>query len=211
MFPYENQTAFNGLTDPCSTINTMTFEPNVTLAPCQVQGNCDTTPCTQEEMCGRALELFTANNGKGSFWSGGVPNNVYIQERDMVESYNECECLPDTDSCSCPDASLVPADGGVCACDLMAANNAVCGPPDMAETIGCSVLSSAEGMVVFNGKEDLFIQWLFGQSLVDGYNDLQSGFATLINYDDETGIQAGHALPLQAPAWMQDHIFNQLN
>ena len=211
MFPYENQTAFNGLTDPCSTLNSMTFEPNVTLAPCQVQGNCNTTPCTQEEMCGRALELFTANNGEGSFWSGGVPNNVYIQERDMVESYNECECLPDTDSCSCPNASLVPADGGVCACDLMAANNAVCGPPDMLETIGCSVLSSAEGMVVFNGKEDLFIQWLFGQSLVDGYNDLQSGFATLINYDDETGMQAGHALPLQAPAWMQDHIFNQLN
>jgi len=213
MFPYENQTAFDGLTDPCSTLNNMTFEPNVTLAPCQVKGDCDTTPCSQEEMCGRILELFTDNRDNKSFWSGGVPNGVYNDERDMVESYNECECFPGTESCTCPNIQppLNTADGGVCACDLVAANDAVCGPPNMAETVGCSVLSSAEGMVVFNGREDLFIQWLFGQSLVDGYNDLQSGFATLINYDDDTGIQAGHALPLQAPAWMQDHIFEQLN
>jgi len=212
MFPYENQEAYNGLSDSCTSIDKSTFEPNITLNPCKISDLCDTTPCPPEEMCGRALDLFVDNRTSSSKWNGGVPNPVYIQERDMVESYNVCNCFPDDQSCSCPSSNpdLNPDDGGVCNCLKLAPNVAVCFSENSESELGCADLTTAERMVVFNGKEDIFIQWLYGEFLVEGYNKIEDGFANLVNYDEDQGMQAGHGLPLQSPAWMQDQIYNHL-
>jgi len=74
----------------------------------------------------------------------------------------------------------------------------------------CGDLSTTRNIVVFNAKEDIFIQWLYGEYLIQGYNEIESGFAELINYDEDQGIQAGHGLPFQAPAWMQDKIYEKI-
>ena len=81
---------------------------------------------------------------------------------------------------------------------------------DPASPLATRCTVDSKKMVVFNGKEDIFIQWLYGEFLVEGYNNIEDGFANLVNYDEDQGMQAGHGLPLQSPAWMQDQIFNFL-
>lgn len=215
MFPYDNQAAFNGVSDPCTSIDESTFQPNVKLKPCEaVAGTCSTTPCSSEEMCGRAVDRFLFNREPDSSkWLDGVPKDVYNMERGLVASYNVCNCFPDNQSCSCPssDPKLNPLNGGVCNCVKSAPNNDQCFSSPSNPKLGCADLTTAESIVAFNGKEDLFIQWLSGEFLVEGYNKIMSGFAELVNYDDTVNMQSGHGLPLQAPAWMQDQIFDHLN
>ncbi|MEM7009432.1 MAG: hypothetical protein AAF462_09895 [Thermodesulfobacteriota bacterium] len=214
MFPYENQLPYNGQSDKCSRIDKITDNPNVELSPCNTQNGCSTTPCSSEEMCGRTLESFIINRATGSKWEGGVPASVYNQQRALDKSYDACSCFPDDDNCFCSNNTMnfTPDDGSTCNCDKFAPNHARCFPltDPTSSILGCSELSSSEGIVVFNAKEDIFIQWLYGFYLAAGYNNEASGFAKFINYDIDQGLQAGHGLPLQAPSWMQDKIYDHL-
>ena len=214
MFPYVDQVPYDGLTDACSTINKITLKPNITLGPCSVDSKCTTTPCNEELMCGRTLNRFLINRTlRISKWNGGIGDALYSDQRALDDDYNECSCFPNDSSCTClpPTTGLNPLNGGPCACEEITSNFAECFPSGLSPDLGCSELSTTEGIVVFNGKEDIFIQYLFGTYLSIGYNDLSSGFATFINYDESTGEQAGHGLPHQSPSWMQDQIYNQLN
>jgi len=211
LFPYKNQIPYNGESDACTSINVL-YQPNVTLEPCNSLGQCDSTPCTQEVMCGRNADTSADNRLSGSKWEGGVPKSVYIQERDLTASYDDCTCFPDNSSCTCKsaDPDLNPNDGGVCKCLKTAPNIAQCFSMSPGSGLGCADLSTTRNIVVFNAKEDLFIQWLYGEYLIGGYNANQSGFAELVNYDEDQGIQAGHGLPFQAPAWMQDKMYEKI-
>ena len=211
LFPYENQIPYNGESDACTGLNVL-FQPNITFEPCEILGDCTSTPCTQEEMCGRTLDLFVDNRLSGSKWEGGVPNSVFIQERDLVASYDDCTCFPDNSSCTCESTAsdVNPNDGGVCKCLQTDPNIAQCFSMSPGSGLGCADLSTTRNILVFNAKEDIFIQWLYGEYLVQGYNEIESGFAELINYDQDQGIQAGHGLPFQAPAWMQDKIYKKI-
>jgi len=212
MFPYESQKPYNHRHDRCRKIDG-TYRPNVRLKPCEVLADsCSTTPCSPEEMCGRADMRFITNRLPDSKWDGGVPKDVYIQERNLVASYNTCNCFPDNQSCSCPspDSDLVPENGGVCRCIKLTPNRARCFSWFFRSRFGCADLTTTESLVVFNGKEDIFIQWLYGKYLVKGYYMAFRRFGKLINYDDNQSLQAGHALPLQSPAWMQDQIYDHL-
>lgn len=214
MFPYADQIPFNGQTDACSTVNEITLKPNVTLGACSVDSKCITTPCSEELMCGRTLNRFLINRTlRISKWNGGIGDTIYSDQRALDDDYNECSCFPNDSSCTClpPTTGLNPLNGGPCACEEITSNVAECFPSGLFPDLGCSELSATEGIVVFNGKEDIFIQYLFGTYLSIGYNELSSGFATFINYDENTGDQAGHGLPHQSPSWMQDQIYNQLN
>lgn len=163
MFPYHNQRPYNGKTDRCSSINEDTFEPNVRLKRCTIENDCTTTPCDAQEMCGRVIESFVSNRDSGSKWSGGVPASVYNEQRALDKSYDTCSCFPGDENCSCPSFSFntTAKDGGPCECDILNPNHAVCFPL-FSSKYGCSDLSNATDMVVFNAKEDIFIQWLYG-------------------------------------------------
>ena len=211
MFPYQDQKPYNGKTDRCSSINETTFKPNVTLSGCSLKNNCMTTPCDAEEMCGRVVESFVSNRAQGSKWAGGVPANVYNEQRGLDKSYDTCSCFPGDEKCSCPSFSFstTAKDGGPCMCNKINPNHAVCFTL-FSSNFGCLQLSNARDMVVFNAKEDIFIQWLYGFYLTTGYNFPFQNYATFINYDIDQGLQAGHGLPLQAPSWMQDKMYDHL-
>lgn len=51
---------------------------------------------------------------------------------------------------------------------------------------------------------------LYGFYLTTGYNYPFQNFAKFINYDIDQGLQAGHGLPLQAPSWMQDKMYDHI-
>ena len=175
----------------------------MTPIDCNFTTECTTTPCSAQEMCARTIETYTDNRDSSSKWSGGVPNSVYVQQRDISMSYSTCWCFPGDKDCSCGSASgLTADDGGVCRCDKIAPNAARCFDSSGQNGFGCSTLSNVENIVIFNGKEDLFVQWLAGFYLAVGENKESSGFAQFINYDNDQNIQAGHGLPFQAPAWM---------
>lgn len=211
LFPYVNQIPYNGESDACNSINTF-YQPNVTLKSCNTLGFCDSTPCSQEEMCGRNVDLNVDNRLSGSKWEGGVPNSVYLQERDLDTSYDNCTCFPDHSNCTCKsaDPNFNPNDGGVCKCLQTASNIAQCFSKIPDSGLGCADLTTTRNILVFNAKEDLFIQWLYGEYLVQGYNEIKSGFSELVNYDKDQEIQAGHGLTFQAPAWLQDKMYEKI-
>lgn len=62
-------------------------------------------------------------------------------------------------------------------------------------------------LTVINGYEDLYIQWTYGEALVDAYNtEYGSGKATLDMYPGS----AGHGVLIQHPGWTQEQISSAL-
>lgn len=200
IFPYLNQPPYSGLNNVCTaTINPLqgVIDFNVTLN------------CTVLNHCVQTLDN-DAENRKTEPWlnSNGIPHSLYLQERYFDNDYNICNCQTaepgfTSTSCSCSGTVLSsPTNGGMC--------QVTSSIPYQPVVKNCAPILNTGKITVINGYEDLYIQWTYGQALVEGYQ-AQYGMqkAQLFTYDGNSG--ANHGIMFQHPLWTQEHIAMALN
>lgn len=203
MFPYEHQQPNDGPTSDCSaTVDTATqkVQLSVTLAPC--------SPGTA---CGKMLADYVLNR-MAEPWrrTQGVPQDLYVQQREIVHDWNECVCAtPGADfhstGCSCSKPpQLSDSNGGVCQSRSGEASR------NAPVSSHCAPLKFSGRLTAIHGQEDLFIQWTYGRALVEAYQQAQGpDKARLVLYDGADG--AGHGVLLQHPRWVQERIHEALS
>ncbi len=192
IFPYEGQTqAESGTNSGCTaTASGGTITLSVTLQ-CTALNNC--IPFLADSLL----------NDVTSPWSKtvGVDDGVFAQQREIAHDSSLGYCTTagsafDSEGCTAsatPEQSLV--DGGLCQ-----TNDS---DRDLPVSSGCDPLSMTGEITVINGYEDLFIQWTYGQALVNAYNtEYGAGTANLVTYP---GL-AGHGVMIQHPGWTQAQI-----
>ncbi|MGA3053366.1 MAG: hypothetical protein ABSD63_04100 [Candidatus Korobacteraceae bacterium] len=198
IFPYLDQPPYSGSSDVCTaTIANGSVELNVSLH------------CGVDNHCAQTL-VDDLRNRRTAPWSQtyGVPTLLYFQERAFDNDYNICNCQvaePGFTSASCSCSGQVkssPTNGGLCQ-----VTSAIPWKPVISN---CAPVQNSGPITVLNGFEDLYMQWVYGQALVDGY---QAGYgsskARLYTYDGITG--AGHGVMFQHPKWTQEHLFDALD
>lgn len=128
-------------------------------------------------------------NRLGGLWDGGIPNDVYNQERKTVSDWDRFSELDkhyhfDNDT------------GNDAICKTLALTKqrvaSVC--PDLSQKVS--------SIKVVHAKKDLFMQYHYGQSLVDALNAASPNIATITLFDD-----AGHAYFLQESYQLTPSMF----
>jgi len=196
-FPYLDQSPYSGSSDVCTaTVGNNTVQLNVSLN------------CTFGNHCDQTLET-DLDNRQTAPWSltDGISRSLFIQERDFDNDYNICNCQSAeagfmSTSCSCSaQVKSSPSNGGPCQ-----VTSTIPWEPMISN---CAPIQSSGQISVINGYEDLFIQWLYGQALVDGYQaDYGTSRAEIFTYPGIDG--AGHGILFQHPKWTQEHLFAAL-
>lgn len=199
IFPYLNQPPYSGLNNVCT----------ATIDPIQGEIELNVTPnCTATNHCDQTLE-DDLENRRTTPWSltDGIPRNLLLQERAFDNDYNICNCQvaePNFTSSSCSCSSTVkssPTNGGIC--------QVTSSIPYAPVVQNCVPILNTGKITVINGYEDLFIQWTYGQALVDAYQ-AQYGMqkAQLFTYPGDDG--AGHGVLYQHQRWTQEQIATAL-
>jgi len=200
IFPYVDEQPYSGLNDVC----TASIDP--------MQGEIDlnvTLKCNATNHCDQIL-VDDIENRRTAPWAqtDGIPLNLLLQERAFDNDYNICNCQIATSnftstSCSCSAAvKSSPTNGGVC--------QVTSSLPYAPVVQNCAPILNTGKITVINGYEDLFIQWTYGQALVEGYQaryGMQK--AQRLTYPGDDG--AGHGVLYQHPLWTQQQIFTALN
>jgi hypothetical protein len=144
-------------------------------------------------------------------WSktGGVPFDVYLNQRAFDSDYDACFCAtggPDfsSEDCTCfAPVQISSTNGGVCRCQVPP------GEPQSPMCSDCVDLGNDGKVTVLNGPEDMFIQWTYGRELVRAYRTRYGAErADIVTYSGSDG--AGHGILLQHPRWTQEQIFAAL-
>lgn len=178
-----------------------------------------------------------ARSDNSSHWNGGK-DNVFADERSLIDPYNCCyylaedqtlvasDCPYQNDSSSaCYQKTDDASNGGVCYCDedsqdpstacayfsasSSESRSSAVGASDTVAT-GCSLDSTLENLVVFNGSNDFYIEALYGQMLATDYG----GDSTNKYYIESDSLSttndgaSGHGTPMQYPAAFQDVIYD---
>jgi hypothetical protein len=193
-FPYKSQTALNsGTNSKCTaTIVDDAVELNVK------------TKCSYLDLnnCRSTIETELLNRLKLP-WSltKGVSHEGFIQGRHQGNDWAVDFCKsagPGFVSEDCQSYGPVLQsinNGGVCKTNADRVNFPV--------ALDCAPLTITGHIAVFNGFEDLYVQWTYGLALVRGYNSKYgAGMATLSIYPG----RAGHGILYQHPRWIQDQI-----
>jgi pimeloyl-ACP methyl ester carboxylesterase len=196
IFPYEFQPPYSGSNQVCTaTVNYQAGDIDLNVTP-----NCDTS-----NHCDQTL-VDDAENRKVMPWvlTQGISRTLFTQERDFDNDYNICNCQSAASgfmstACSCSaQVKSSPSNGGLCQVTSTI--------PWQPQIQNCAPVTSSGPIVLLNGFEDLYIQWTYGQALIDGF---QAGYgmsrATLYTYGGITG--AGHGVLFQHPKWAQEHLF----
>ncbi|WP_299491333.1 alpha/beta hydrolase [uncultured Shewanella sp.] len=132
--------------------------------------------------------LFLKNR-IGGLWHGGIPNNVYIQERKTVgdwDRYSELDKHYHIDNASGNDA--------ICQTKKVTLDRVISICPNLSKQVS--------HIKVVHAKKDLFIQYRYGQSLVDALNIASPNIASLALYDN-----AGHGYFLQESYQLTPNMF----
>jgi len=198
IFPYVDQEPYDGVDSGCTaTIEGDTIDLSVT------------TNCPHGSECYKNA-LLELRNRKTRPWSktDGVDSTVYNGQRSFDHDWNICYCPTasstfTSEECSCSDTvDETAANGGVCQTVSTGTTT-----PNLPITSNCVPLVISGRLTVINGPEDLFIQWTYGQALVEGMQQtLGADKATLVTYDGSDG--AGHGILMQHPLWTQNQIFS---
>lgn len=200
IFPYVNQPPYSGSSDVCTaSINyaSSTVNLNVSL-DCGLDNHCIQTVADD------ILNRKTAPWNK----TDGISTSLFQQERDFDSDYNLCNCQEaesgfTSTSCSCSgQIKSSTSNGGVCQVTSTI--------PYQPVIKSCAPIYNTQRINVLNGYDDLFVQWVYGKALVQGF---QMGYgkrkASLYTYGGVGG--AGHGILFQHPKWTQEHIFAALN
>ena len=203
-FPYLNQPPNTGPTSPC----TATIDSANETVTMSVTLNC---PIGTSE-CSKNL-LVEAANRHTSPWSltDGINYNLLVQQREIATDYSLCYCnSPGTffnsSNCSCSGVApeMSAANGGVCQTVSTGVTQ-----PNAPISTNCVPVNSGP-ITVINGPEDLFIQFTYGQEMVNVYQQqFGPNGARIVTYPGSDG--AGHGVLLQHPMWTQQQIFNAID
>ncbi|PTL79590.1 alpha/beta fold hydrolase [Vitiosangium sp. GDMCC 1.1324] len=197
-FPYENQRSYDGPESGCSA--------TVDAAAHKVSLNVEPQGCSRGSQCGKMFDDYMLNR-LVSPWvhTQGVSEDLYRQQRVLVDDWNHCYCATPGSSfnstgCSCSKtAQMTESNGGVC--QSKSGENTRNAP----SSFNCVPLKLAGNLTVINGPQDLFIQWTYGKALVEAYQKAYGeDKATLVVYDGPGG--AGHGILMQHPRWVQERI-----
>ncbi len=168
--------------------------------------------CKSGSECRSAIAVKTANE-KTSPWSktDGIPQDLYIQERNYVPDWNFCHCATagndyDSQDCTCSSTYTdltAKENGGLCKTASLKANRPVSGE--------CAQLNISGTLVDIHGQEDLFIQWRYGRELIRAYQrQYGKASAQYIQFPAARG-KAGHGLLLQHPKWAQKKVYGVIS
>jgi pimeloyl-ACP methyl ester carboxylesterase len=204
LYPYQGQQPYNGPTSGCTIdIDTTTDRVSLSVTP----GDCGIGM-----QCAKIAAEFAANRLTAP-WSrtGGVPQGVYVNQRQLTQDWNYSYCATagvDFRSSGCTSLPSQPpklsaTNGGVCKTSTPA------GFPNLPTTAECVPLQIQGRLTVINGPQDLYIQHTYGAALVAGYQrQYGTQKAALVTYPGADG--AGHGVLLQHPRFVQDAIFAAL-
>jgi pimeloyl-ACP methyl ester carboxylesterase len=191
VFPYTGQTASqNGTNSGCTAKVTAS---GVTLSV--------TPNCAIANGCEGYLE-----NGiiglKTQPWkrTSGVSGKPYDLQRSWSNDFDLAYCStasPNFTSSGCTAYGTIDqsvTNGGVCETNTSNTNAPT--------STNCDAFHIAGKFTVLYGREDLFTQWTYDQSLVDGLNAAMPGSARGLLYPGS----AGHGLLIQEPRWVQAQL-----
>jgi pimeloyl-ACP methyl ester carboxylesterase len=199
-FPYVGQPPNTGASSGCTAtiIDDSSIYLNVTLN------------CPLDSECDRNLVVEEANRAT-SPWSitKGTDYNLFVQQRELADDLSLCYCGAagrnfTSTNCSCSGAApeMSATNGGVC--------QTVSPQPNTPMSTNCVKLDISGKINVINGPEDLLIQYVYGQALVTGYQQMfGNDAATIATYPGAEG--AGHGVMLQHPLWTQQQLFQGLS
>ena len=199
-FPYRDQKPYDGVDSGCTA--------SVDVANRELTLNAETS-CLDLVTCRRTVSEQLVNRRTWP-WSltGGIPDELYVQQRELAFDYSLCYCGAadakfQTSDCHCSaPAQMSETNGGVCQTSANPLNRPV--------STNCAPIHIGGGMTVINGPEDLYIQHVYGKALVDAYQrQLGEQRVRLVTYPGKDG--AGHGVLLQHPKWTQMQIWSALN
>lgn len=131
----------------------------------------------------------------------GIDDGVYTQEREQSGDWNVVYCaraLPEFRSASCTAYGNVQqskTNGGVCKTDTANPNKPV--------AVVCDKLTISGKVTLFDGYEDLFVQWTYDRALADGLNAAKPGSASYAIIPESSG----HGILIQHPKWTQAQTY----
>jgi pimeloyl-ACP methyl ester carboxylesterase len=198
IFPYLDEPPYSDSNDVCTAVvGGGSVQLNVPL-DCTFDNHCDQT--LEDDLQNRMTAPWSLTNG--------ISRSLFIQERAFDNDYNICNCQTAepgfvSSSCSCSGrVKSSPSNGGLCQ-----VTSTIPWEPVISN---CAPVTNSGPITVINGFQDLFIQWVYGQALVDGY---QAGYGTskaqIFTYPGIDG--AGHGVLFQHPKWTQEHLFAALD
>lgn len=192
VFPYQGQTALdNGTNSGCT----------ATIAGSQL--TLSVTPvCTAENNCKPFVDRSLANRATLPWLiTDGVSHQLYLQQRAQGNDWAVDYCPaagPSFNSIGCRNFGSVlqsVTNGGVCRTDTS--------DPNLPVALQCANLTYTGKLVVLNGAEDLFVQWVYGKTMVDAFNRQKgAGAAVHMVYRG----RAGHGILVQHPLWTQNSL-----
>ncbi|WP_298773075.1 hypothetical protein [uncultured Shewanella sp.] len=132
--------------------------------------------------------LFLKNRLWG-LWHGGIPHKVFNQQRQAVSDWDRLSELGEHYH-----ISRDSGNDAICQTRTLTKNRVLSVCPDLSTKV--------EHIKVIHAKKDLFIQYRFGQSLVDALNTASPKIASLDLFDD-----AGHGYFLQVSYQLTPFMF----
>lgn len=191
VFPYTGQTASQSGTNSGCTASVTATGVSLSVTP----------RCTIVNGCKGYIDTGVLGL-KTEPWkrTSGVSGKPYDLERNWSNDFDVAYCSTASrgfKSSGCTAYGAIEqsvTNGGVCRTDTS--------NPDAPTSSDCDAFHITGRFTVVYGREDLYTQWSYDASLVDGLNAAKSGSAKSILYPGS----AGHGLLIQEPRWVQARL-----